>query len=164
MPGTSGGNGGDGVKNISAFEKREKLGVQVRLEADGDTIPRVHQMLEDGTYIPADDSEYARSSAAATAFVTRTLAQRLADSNPNEEGKPAEAANDPESNWAQTAFTSVEGALYEMGRVIAVIEALRGSAAAQPVLELRRTTANAPPALRPGLESTVPASTLREAP
>lgn len=113
--------------------KRLKLSLKVALEAGADGRIPVHQVFPDGSYIPAVHSHFERTSAAASAFVARALAPQQAVSV-----ETRATDNDPSPRWAAKAVTDVEGALYELGRAIAVIEALRLE---KPLLELRRTTA-----------------------
>lgn len=108
-------------------------GLQVSLETGADGKQSVRQVFSDGSYMPAPDTHFERTSAAATAFVARALAVPTASASIQ--------ANTPEprhpnTQWAAKAVTSIEGALYELGRAVAVIEGLRS---ATPVLELTRS-------------------------
>lgn len=116
---------------MSASEpKRRKLSLQICLESQADGRTPVHQVFADGTFLPAVHSHFERTSAAATAFVARALAPQPAVSI------ETRATNtDPSNKWAASVVTDVEGAIYEVGRAISVIESLR---AEKPLLELRR--------------------------
>ncbi|PXF47622.1 hypothetical protein BWQ96_02601 [Gracilariopsis chorda] len=113
--------------------KRRKLSLQVSLEADADGRTPIQQVFPDGTFVPADNSHFERTSAIASAFVARALAA------PPPTASSAETrATDTEvsTSWPSTVVTEVEGAIYELGRAINVIEALRAN---KPLLSLHRT-------------------------
>lgn len=118
---------------------RRRLALQVSLEAGADGRGPVQEVFPDGTYTPAVDSHFERSSAAASAFVARALAAPI--SNPPPTGASASAEtrateSDPNGQWLATAFNHVEGAIWELGHAIGAVEALRS---ATPLLELKRT-------------------------
>lgn len=108
--------------------KRRRLALQVSVEAGADGRVPVHEVFPDGSFVPATDSHFERTSAAASRFVARALAAPDADVD-------AAVAAPPRERWAARAASAVDGALYELGRAVAVIEALR---AEKPLLELRR--------------------------
>ncbi|CAN8061717.1 unnamed protein product [Agarophyton chilense] len=113
--------------------KRRKISLQVSLEADADGRTPAHQVFSDGNFIPADNSHFERTSAIASAFVARALAA------PPPTASSAETRatdTDISASWPSTVVTEVEGAIYELGRAINVIEALR---ATTPLLSLHRT-------------------------
>lgn len=112
--------------------KRRRLGLQVSIETGADGKTPVQQVFSDGSYIPAPDSHFERTSAAATAFVARALAAPTGSASI--ETTAAESRNQT-SRWAIKAVTGIEGALYELGRALAVIESLRTQ---KPLLELKR--------------------------
>ncbi|CDF34972.1 unnamed protein product [Chondrus crispus] len=115
-------------------QKRRRLGLQVSVEAGADGKPPVHQVFSDGTYLPASDSHFDRTSAAASAFVYRSLASGAPASASAETN--ATDSHDTQAQWAQKAFVSVDGSIYELRQFLAAIEALR---AQTPLLELKRT-------------------------
>lgn len=118
--------------------KRRRLGLQVSIEAGADGKPPIHQVFSDGTYIPATDSHFERTSAAATAFVYRALAAPAAGSASAETN--ATDSHEPPAQWAKKACTAIEGSIYELQQFLAAIEALR---AETPLLELKRTVSKA---------------------
>lgn len=121
------------------------MNVQVHVEAGGGER-RVHQVYENGTYVPASDSHFHRMSAEASSFVAKALSSADDEQSTN--------VNDPK--WAEKAFTAVEGALFEMGRLIAVVEALRQD---EPLLELKRSGRQAAQAVL-----SVPSSMIKDGP
>lgn len=122
--------------------KRRRLGLQLSIETGADGKVPIQQVFSDGSYIPAVDSHFERTSAAASAFVARALAAPAPGSSSIE--TIATDSHDAARSWSAKFTTSVEGAIYEAGRFIGVIEALRAS---PPVLELKRT---APRTMRQG--------------
>ncbi|KAI0560656.1 hypothetical protein FGB62_104g043 [Gracilaria domingensis] len=113
--------------------KRRKISLQVSLEPDADGRTPVHQVFADGNFIPADNSHFERTSAIASAFVARALAA------PPPTASSAETRatdTDISATWPSNVVTEVEGAIYELGRAINMIEALRAS---NPLLSLHRT-------------------------
>lgn len=143
---------------VATLEKRQRVAVQVHLEANGDDAPRVHQMLGDGTYIPAEDSEFERTSAAASAFVARALAARHGNGLAEEDGESGG------TQWIENAHKSVAGALYEIGRTVEFIESLRGNneVSQKPSLQLMRLVLSS--SRRKSAGQSLPAAVLRDAP
>lgn len=159
---------------INVLEKNRNLDVEIHVEANADGTPRIHQVHENGTYIPADDSEFQRTSAAAAEFVARTLASRhgiAVPSDVNEGNTNATEQNDTtvrvDPEWAINAFNYGERATYETGRLVAVLEALRvgdSSTNDKPTLQFRRISNPTLTRQRTGAEASVPYATLKEAP
>eukprot|EP00178_Gracilaria_changii_P000305 TRINITY_DN1037_c0_g1_i7.p1 TRINITY_DN1037_c0_g1~~TRINITY_DN1037_c0_g1_i7.p1 ORF type:complete len:621 (-),score=76.28 TRINITY_DN1037_c0_g1_i7:2579-4441(-) len=121
------------MASVPIETKRQKFALQVSLEAGADGRTPVHQVFADGSFIPADNSHFERTSAIASAFVARALAA------PPPTASSAETRatdTDISASWPSTVVTEVEGALYELGRAINAIEALRAST---PLLSLHRT-------------------------
>lgn len=118
--------------------KRRKLSIQVSLEAGADGRPTVQEVFPDGTYTPAVDSHLDRTSAAASAFVARALAAPPPSTSAAAASVETRGTDlNPSTQWATTAFTCIEGAIWEMGRAIGALEALRSDT---PLLQLNRTT------------------------
>lgn len=116
-------------------QKRLKLSLKVNIETGADGKAPIHQVFPDGSYLPAIDSHFERTSAAATAFVARALAAPSSALGTASVETNAPDSHDPAASWTVKAVTAVEGAMYETQRALAVIEALR---AETPVLELKR--------------------------
>lgn len=128
--------------------KRRKLQLKVSLESNADGRVPVFQAFADGTCTPAIESHFDRTSAAATAFATRALAppapaSASADTRATDSGADP---SHPNPQWAANAVTNIEGALYELGRAITVIEALRADT---PLLALSRVEPKQTPTSTP---------------
>lgn len=95
----------------------------------------MQEVFPDGSYIPAVDSHFERTSAAASAFVARALAAPAPGCSSVE--TVALEPHDAPNRWATKTVTSIEGAIYELNRALQVIEGLRST---PPILELKRTT------------------------
>eukprot|EP00177_Eucheuma_denticulatum_P008547 GFKZ01015558.1.p1 GENE.GFKZ01015558.1~~GFKZ01015558.1.p1 ORF type:complete len:749 (+),score=137.43 GFKZ01015558.1:73-2247(+) len=120
-------------KDPTSAPDRKRLRLQVSIETSADGKNHVQQVFSDGSYVPATDTHFERTSAIATAFVTRALAAPTGTASI--ETNAAESRL-PSARWAAKAVTGIEGTLYELGRALAVIEALRSQ---QPLLQLKRT-------------------------
>ncbi len=160
---------------IDVLEKNRNLDVKLHVEANADGTPRVHQVHENGTYIPADDSEFQRTSAAAAEFVARTLASRhgasvstdVNESNTGPTVQELAADSNIDPDWASSAVNHGERATYEAGRLVAVLEALRVGNEPEnrnPILQFRRISNPALSRQRTGAEASIPSATLKEAP
>jgi hypothetical protein len=154
--------------------KRPRLSISVRIEPGLDPSSAAHEIFPDGSYTPAVQSQFARASIAASAFVARALgdpnlsdtaaavsaASAAASSAHTEAESPetvatASVTDTPPASWPTDVIGPVDGALDELGRAVAVIEALR---AADPLLELNRFT---PVTASAATAFTLPAATLR---
>lgn len=160
--------------SLTNYEKRRRVGVQVHLEANGDGAPRVHQMLGDGTYIPAIDSDFERTATAASAFVARTLAARhgtqIAESATGNVSAgavvsdPSVPGNGDNAQWVENAHKAISAGLYEIGRIMLFIESVRGgneNVSYPPTLALKRNGKKIPTSED---KDSVKESTLRDAP
>lgn len=124
--------------SIAQLEKNETCDADVEIDAYPDESGRIHQVLDDGTYVPAGDSKMERNAALSSMFVARTLAERHGNKTTDEANAAAGNSNnntntqDPLSinvdnapEWCQNSWKYGEGALYEAGRVLAILECLR---------------------------------------
>lgn len=121
----------------------QRLSLSVAIEAGADGRLPVHQVFPDGSFTAAENSHFERTSAIASAFVARALAAPP----PPSSIETRATDTDLSARWANTVVTEVEGALYEIGRAISVVEALRAS---EPMLELRRNAAKVADRTREG--------------
>lgn len=124
--------------------KRRKLSLCVSVEVGSDEHIPIHEVFPDGTFTPANDSHFERTSAAASAFVARTLAAPpLPPRLPNRPFTSVHTSA-PESDnsvqWPTTTFTQLEGSIWELGRSLIVIDALRSET---PLLRLTHTATRA---------------------
>lgn len=132
----------DGKANHSSV-KRRKLSLRVSVEVGSDERIPIQEVFPDGTFTPANDSHFDRTSAAASAFVARTLAapplppsSRLPD-RPFASVHTSALDSDNSVQWPAAAFAQLEGSIWELGRSLIVIDALRSET---PLLRLTHTT------------------------
>jgi len=121
---------------IAQLEKNETVDAEVEIDAYPDDSGRIHQVLDDGTYVPAGDSKMERNAALSSMFVARTLAERHGIASRKTDDVPGNNDNDDDDQpaingdanspeWCQNSWKYGEGALYEAGRVLAILECLR---------------------------------------
>lgn len=126
--------------------KRRKLSLRVSVEVGSDERIPIQEVFPDGTFTLANDSHFERTSAAASAFVARTLAapplppsSRL-PSRPFASVQTSALESDNSVQWPATTFAQLEGSIWELGRSLIVIDALRSET---PLLRLTHTAPRA---------------------
>lgn len=95
--------------------------VRVAVDVIDDEVPR--EVFPDGSYDASGKGHFAAVDRAAQAFVGRTLG---GEGDEGEEGR----------RWAGKAAGAIEGAMYELGRALAVVESLRAKEGR--LLEMKR--------------------------
>jgi hypothetical protein len=110
--------------------------LQIHVEPAGSS--GVHEMFADGSYLPAEEGRFRQVSKGASSFVSRALLGRADEADGEAETAAAAAAaaapgvaadSKPPSEWVGKVIDGIDGALAELGKAVAVIEALRGGAA-----------------------------------
>lgn len=130
------------VQSIHPAAKRRKFELRVSVEVGADEHIPIQEVFPDGTFTHANDSHFERTSAAASAFVARTLAAppplpsttRLNHASASTHSRVFDS-NQP-AQWPVTALAQVEGAIWELGRSLIVVDALRSET---PLLRLTHT-------------------------
>lgn len=131
--------------------KRRKLALQVAIESGADGRQPIHEVFPDGTFAVAPDSHFERTSAAASAFVARALANPFPPAPIATATDEKRATNsDAPVQWASTALSHAEGSIWELGRAIGVIDALFANSALLKLKRIIPRTTASNPSIRDG--------------